>query len=235
MNESEQVIKQNIGLFSRQSGIVAPDELPEHVVIVGAGGIGSWTALALAKMGVKKLTIVDFDQIEDVNIAPQIYGMGDIGKLKCEVLADFINKNMKQPIATPIPVAWEDWEEKDDYLSEDVEVLVMAVDSMDVRIQIWRDIKTAGLGLVVDGRMMREVLQAFAIKPNDPEQVKNYEENHLYPSSTVDPVPCTERAVAYNQFVIAGVIGTLIKHFAKDDLVNTRVLIDLYSFSTIVE
>lgn len=235
MNESNKVIEENIGLFCRQSGIIAPEELPEHIVIVGAGGIGSWTSLALAKMGVKKLTIVDFDVIEDANIAPQIYGIKDLGKKKAEVLANFINENMQMPIATYITKSWEEWEEKEEYLMDDVEVIVMAVDSMDVRIKIWNDVKSSGLGLIVDGRMMKEVLQVFAIKPDDEESVKDYEENHLYPSSTVDHVPCTERAVAYNQFVVAGIIGTFVKHFAKGELDTKRVLIDLYSFSTIVQ
>lgn len=235
MSESQQVINENIGLFSRQSGIITPKELPSHIVIIGAGGIGSWTALALAKMGVKKITIVDYDVIEDVNIAPQIYGIADIGKKKAETLANFINENMQESIARYVPLAWEEWENREEYIAEDVEVLIMAVDSMDVRINIWNEIKKAGLGLVIDGRMMKEVLQVFTIKPDVEEQVKEYEEHHLYPSSEVDPVPCTERAVAYNQFVIAGIIGTLVKHFSKKELETTRILIDLYSFSTIVK
>ena len=38
--------------------------------------------------------------------------------------------------------------------------------------------------------------------------VKKYQER-LYPSSDVDHIDCTERAVAYNQFVIAGIIGAV--------------------------
>lgn len=230
MTESHPVIDQNIGLFSRQAGIIKPEELEKHVVIVGAGGIGSWTALSLAKMGINKITIVDFDDIEDVNIAPQIYGMADIGKKKCQVLADFINANMQKEIATAIDTKWEDWKERETYFEEnDVEILIMAVDSMDVRLKIWGDIKYAGLGLVLDGRMMKELLSVYACRPAVEEDVKFYQEN-LYPSADVDPTPCTERAVAYNQFVMAGLMGTLVKHFAKGELETKKIFVDLYSF-----
>ncbi|PIL28975.1 hypothetical protein GSI_09022 [Ganoderma sinense ZZ0214-1] len=33
------------------------------VVIVGCGGVGSWAAVMLARSGVKKLRLVDFDQV----------------------------------------------------------------------------------------------------------------------------------------------------------------------------
>ncbi|KAI9595962.1 hypothetical protein BDF19DRAFT_471183 [Syncephalis fuscata] len=34
------------------------------VIIVGAGGVGSWAALMLARSGVKRMRIIDFDQID---------------------------------------------------------------------------------------------------------------------------------------------------------------------------
>ena len=34
-----------------------------HVAIVGIGGVGSWAVEALARSGVGKITLLDFDQI----------------------------------------------------------------------------------------------------------------------------------------------------------------------------
>ena len=37
--------------YSRQLDLVMPSDLNFPILIVGAGGIGSWATLALAKMG----------------------------------------------------------------------------------------------------------------------------------------------------------------------------------------
>ena len=43
-----------------------------HVLIVGAGGLGSPAALYLAASGVGKLTICDFDNVDLTNLQRQI-------------------------------------------------------------------------------------------------------------------------------------------------------------------
>lgn len=221
------------GLFSRQANIIRPDELPKCILIIGAGGIGSWTALALAKMGAQKLMIMDFDSIEDVNIAPQFFKMSDIGKFKAEVLADRINEEMGQKIAEPLVGRWEEWPDKDERIV-DVNVLIMAVDSMDVRLNIWKDIEFAGLDLVVDARMTKELMEILLVDPSLEEDKKMYA-TRLFPSSEVEHTDCTERAVAYNQFVIAGLIAAQIKHFVKQELLVKRIFFDLFSFNIIAK
>ena len=46
-----------------------------HVVVVGIGGVGSWTAEALARSGVSELTLIDLDHIADSNINRQIHAL----------------------------------------------------------------------------------------------------------------------------------------------------------------
>jgi tRNA A37 threonylcarbamoyladenosine dehydratase len=46
-----------------------------HVVVVGLGGVGSWAAEALARSGVARLTLIDFDHIAESNINRQILAM----------------------------------------------------------------------------------------------------------------------------------------------------------------
>ena len=36
-----------------------------HVVVVGVGGVGSWSVEALARSGIGRLTLIDFDQVAD--------------------------------------------------------------------------------------------------------------------------------------------------------------------------
>jgi tRNA threonylcarbamoyladenosine dehydratase len=46
-----------------------------HVVVVGIGGVGSWAAEALARSGVRRLTLVDLDHVSESNINRQIHAM----------------------------------------------------------------------------------------------------------------------------------------------------------------
>jgi bacteriocin biosynthesis cyclodehydratase domain-containing protein len=59
-----------------------------RVLVLGLGGLGSWTALSLACCGVGELTLVDGDAVELSNLNRQIlYGEDDLGRPKAPVAA----------------------------------------------------------------------------------------------------------------------------------------------------
>ena len=54
-----------------------------HVVVLGCGGLGSWSAAALACIGVGRLTIVDSDVVELSNLNRQLlFRESDVGRPK---------------------------------------------------------------------------------------------------------------------------------------------------------
>ncbi|WP_110657604.1 tRNA cyclic N6-threonylcarbamoyladenosine(37) synthase TcdA [Salinicola halimionae] len=60
-----------------------------HVVVIGVGGVGSWSAEALARSGIGKLTLIDLDEVCVSNVNRQLHALdGQIGKPKVEVLAE---------------------------------------------------------------------------------------------------------------------------------------------------
>jgi tRNA A37 threonylcarbamoyladenosine dehydratase len=62
-----------------------------HVVVVGVGGVGSWTAEALARSGVAALTLVDLDQVSESNINRQVQAVdATVGQAKVTALAERI-------------------------------------------------------------------------------------------------------------------------------------------------
>ena len=62
-----------------------------HVCVVGVGGVGSWTAEALARTGIGSLTLVDLDEVCLSNVNRQLPALTDVvGKPKVEVLRDRI-------------------------------------------------------------------------------------------------------------------------------------------------
>ena len=62
------------------------------VLILGAGGTGSVCANSLARLGIGKLTIVDYDTVELNNLNRQLFSYSDIGKKKTEALKDSLAK-----------------------------------------------------------------------------------------------------------------------------------------------
>ena len=62
------------------------------VGIAGAGGLGSNAAVSLARAGVGRLVIVDFDKVEESNLNRQYYFRDQIGKNKVDALKENINR-----------------------------------------------------------------------------------------------------------------------------------------------
>ena len=55
--------------------------------VVGLGGVGSWVVEALARSGVARLTLIDFDQVSESNINRQIQALGStVGMAKGDAL-----------------------------------------------------------------------------------------------------------------------------------------------------
>jgi sulfur carrier protein ThiS adenylyltransferase len=62
------------------------------VGIAGAGGLGSTVAISLARAGVGRLVIADFDRIEPSNLNRQQYSVDQVGRVKVEALKENLVK-----------------------------------------------------------------------------------------------------------------------------------------------
>mgnify|MGYP000860346648 CR=1 FL=1 len=78
------------GGLARLYGPQAPVRLQSaRVAVVGLGGVGSWTAEALARCGVGGLTLVDLDHIAESNVNRQIHALtATLGQAKVEAMAE---------------------------------------------------------------------------------------------------------------------------------------------------
>lgn len=85
-------------LYSRSRGILESSLLKDRrVAVVGLGSGGSHVVIELAKAGVGKFTLVDYDRIELQNIIRHICGLTDLGRLKTNAMRDRILE--KNPFA----------------------------------------------------------------------------------------------------------------------------------------
>lgn len=219
--------------FQRQLDLVKPTELDFKILLIGAGGIGSWSALALSKMGCQNLSVVDFDLVEDKNIPSQFYTEKQIGELKVMALGE----NIKQFTGTQIYSFARKWQ---DYVKSvgfgDTEVIISALDSMDERIALWRELleyyySNPGKKIFrcyIDARMGGEVLRILLVNPADPNSIKYYEEN-LFPSSEASQDPCTARSIVYNTFICGGMVANLVKKYAKREAVKFNFMFDIFN------
>ena len=63
------------------------------VTIVGVGGVGGEVAVLLARAGIGRLRLIDFDVVDETNINRQVVAYTNtVGKKKTDVLAEIIKK-----------------------------------------------------------------------------------------------------------------------------------------------
>lgn len=78
------------GALARLYGTAALPHLKSmHVCVIGLGGVGSWAVEALARTGVGRLTLIDWDTVCATNVNRQLHALTDsFGKKKVALLAD---------------------------------------------------------------------------------------------------------------------------------------------------
>lgn len=92
--ETEYVLHRRFDRMGRLVGDQVMGQLfKTHVMIIGLGGVGSWAAESLARSGVGKITIIDFDEICITNANRQLHALqGLVGRKKAEVMAERLRK-----------------------------------------------------------------------------------------------------------------------------------------------
>jgi sulfur-carrier protein adenylyltransferase/sulfurtransferase len=90
--QRDQLIRYSRHLLLPEVGLSGQKKLlASKVLIVGAGGLGSPTALYLAAAGVGEIGLVDFDRVDASNLQRQIlYATTDVGRPKLEAAAAHI-------------------------------------------------------------------------------------------------------------------------------------------------
>lgn len=83
---------QRFAAIQRLYGERAYALLPQlHFCVVGIGGVGSWAVEALARSGVGRITLIDYDVVALSNINRQLQARSDsVGQKKIQVMAERI-------------------------------------------------------------------------------------------------------------------------------------------------
>ena len=74
------------------------------VAVCGLGGLGSNIAISLARAGIGKLILVDFDRVDITNLHRQQYKANQVGLPKPEALLANLKENRRKQ--SPHPYRW---------------------------------------------------------------------------------------------------------------------------------
>ncbi len=101
------------------------------VGIAGLGGLGSNVAMALARSGIGRLIIVDYDMVEESNLNRQAYDIEQIGKRKTEALMQNIGRVNPEVDVTAINLKLEPGNM--DLPFQEADIIVEALDSSEAK------------------------------------------------------------------------------------------------------
>lgn len=85
-----------MGALNARHGKERQEKFSRAVVAVcGLGGLGSNVAIALARAGIGKLILIDFDRVDVTNLNRQQYKASQLGMNKTEALAQICGRSIR--------------------------------------------------------------------------------------------------------------------------------------------
>lgn len=192
--------------FSKAEWFVKMQNL--DVIVIGAGGIGSWLGHFLARAGAKPI-IQDMDSYDINNIGGQLCTMDSLHKNKAESLKNVVDIMLGPQNNTMSYIPHE-------FTNEQVllPITFCCVDSMRARRTIYDSWLSLGddREIFIDGRMGAEASQVFtATKDKD-----NYLEN-WFPDIEADIAPCAYKATSHIGSMTASYMMNVLTNYLSND------------------
>ena len=206
-------------LFGEQTDIFNPSDarMQAPILLIGAGRIGSWTALFLAKLGLKDITVFDPDIVENQNRANQLYGESSIGKRKVVSLQEDIYR------FSSIYIKWTSAVFPGlirDFLMDRREqgyIVLVTVDSMKSRQAIfeWLRENWMNVHLFIDARTGGDRGTVFAFEPMQPSLMGQYAKTlHVNEDlRRLSGVGCTGRSIVDVSVTVSARITNTVRKY----------------------
>jgi len=221
MNTAPSLLDRDI----RQRDLVPLDKLAAcHGVVVGVGAIGRQVALQLAAMGLRRLTLIDRDAVDVVNLAPQGYTPRDLNQPKVEATARWCQKlNPEIAITTlaerfrrSLTASWQ----------PDGQIVVFCcVDSITARQIVWDGLNVTA-SFFADARMSGEVIRVLA---SSCPRLESHYPTTLFRPEEAFVGACTAKSTIYTASIAAGLMLSQFTRWLRDLPVERDVLLNLFS------
>ncbi|MCD4742391.1 MAG: tRNA threonylcarbamoyladenosine dehydratase [Desulfobacteraceae bacterium] len=119
-----------------------------RVAVFGLGAVGSFAVEALARTGIGFFNLIDFDEIDPSNINRQIYALhSTIGEKKALVAKKRI-KDINPDCTVEIHDSFVNAESIEDLLTQDVDIVIDAIDGLNSKVNLICKAKEKGLKIV---------------------------------------------------------------------------------------
>ncbi len=190
------------------------------IIIAGCGGIGSNLIFQIARMHPARMVIYDDDSVNKVNMAGQLFGYQDMGKLKVNAIAttvaQFTNMSALQAVASKFLPD-----------TEPGDIMMCGFDNMRARkafFKAWKkhvQSKTEeekAKCLYLDGRLSIDTLQILCIRGDDSYNMERYEREFLFSDSEAESTICSMKQTTYLACMIASLMTNLFTNFTAGTL-----------------
>lgn len=217
--------------LSKSYEFFQPEKVTERIHIIGCGSVGSTVAENLVRCGLTKLTLWDFDTVEEHNIVNQMFRASDVGRNKAEALKDIL-REINPDIGDEMEIKPEGWQGK--MLSG---YLMVFVDSIDLRRKIVeKHIDNPNVRAVFDIRTMLTGAQHYAADWSSYQAKQNllasmqFTDEEASAEETVSACG-TVLGVATTVRLISAYCVNNFLNFAKGGELKKMVLMDGFSFT----
>nr|WP_320166776.1 tRNA threonylcarbamoyladenosine dehydratase [uncultured Methylophaga sp.] len=148
-------------LFERTHILIGDEGIEKlknsHIFLAGIGGVGSYTAEALARMGVGKMTLVDHDVVSGSNMNRQLVALrSTVDVLKANVIAARI-KDINPDCQVTLITDFLTPESIPTVLSQGYDVVIDAIDSLSSKAALletaWRNEMTVFASMGAGGKL----------------------------------------------------------------------------------
>ncbi|WP_417508777.1 ThiF family adenylyltransferase [Methylophaga sp.] len=148
-------------LFERTHILIGDEGIEKlqnsHIFLAGIGGVGSYTAEALARMGVGKMTLVDHDVVSGSNMNRQLVALrSTVDVLKADVIAARI-KDINPDCQVTLITDFLTPESIPTVLSQGYDVVIDAIDSLSSKAALletaWRNEMTVFASMGAGGKL----------------------------------------------------------------------------------
>jgi len=138
-----------------------------RVTVAGLGGVGSYTAEALARAGVGHLRLIDADVISESNINRQLFALGStIGRAKVDVAAERV-LDINPACHVEAIQSYIDGESTDDLLSPLPDVLIDAIDTLSPKVGLLQRSVELEIPFIISSMGAANKMNAQAVRTAD--------------------------------------------------------------------
>jgi tRNA threonylcarbamoyladenosine dehydratase len=111
--------------------------IQHHIFIAGLGGVGSFVAEALGRVGFARLTILDHDVVSTSNLNRQLLALhSTLGRLKTDVMAERLYDINPKLNLTVLPMFLESQQAADLIKNNDFDFVVDCIDSIACKVSL---------------------------------------------------------------------------------------------------